>query len=78
MRTQEAIIEDHQKLAAVHEAVFGTWEETGKRKKGVIEELNYIQLMMRWAGVGLGVLVLHALGVPTQEVFGLLSKILAP
>jgi hypothetical protein len=67
-----------QHFQKIDNAVFGFWEDSVREKpptrvKGLIEQVEGIKLLLKrvatYGACGGFILVLHALGVPTEQVF---------
>ena len=60
--------------------LFGGWKENKgnheqpKRNRGILERLSAIEIVLKILGIGMVVLVAHAVGVPTEDILkGLMS-----
>lgn len=71
---------EEQKINATFEAVFGKWVEGNgdRRHPGILERMDKFEFGFKFALGALGILVLHSLGVPTQEFFGFLTRLVFP
>ena len=54
--------------------IFGGWSdekkdhEQPKRKRGILERLSAIEILLKVGSLALSILVLHAIGVPTDTI----------
>lgn len=66
------------RLLTVEDVLFGTRPnpEKGKEKRspGVAERLSWMEHAMKFIGAGLAYLILHASGVPTDQILNWLIK----
>lgn len=62
--------------------IYGGWKETPngheqpKRDRGILERLSAIEILLKGGSVALAILVLHAIGVPTETIVKALANLL--
>ena len=66
-RSDRALLVEHDDI------LFGGWNEAKapaqpKRARGVLERLGTVEMMLKYLGAAVLFLVLHAAGVPTEDI----------